>query len=186
MRNSTALVLLLISAGILYTFVLPEWSAIGMLQDQASQYSNVLASVQTLESKRDQLLVQYKNIPADQLDEIQKILPSNIDTVNLALDVNTIASRYGVAIKSVSTDAGSGVSSGNVIGTEAVSASSSPAFQTAFVTFTFTSNYDNFRKILSDLETSLRILDVQEVAFKVGATGNLYDFSVSVETYWTQ
>ncbi len=185
MKNSTAFILLLISVGLFYTFIGPQWQDVQALQIQEASFSTALDNVNTLVAKRDQLLAQYKNIPPEQIDQLSKILPNNVDTVNLALDLSTVAALYGISIKSVETSANSQLSAGNNINASAVDATAVAPYQTVFVTFTFTSTYDNFRKLLNDLEKSLRILDVQEVAFKTG-TNNLYDYRVSIETYWTK
>jgi Tfp pilus assembly protein PilO len=184
MKNSTAFTLLLISVGLFYTFTMPQWAKIGGLQAQADTYKSVLANVSELEAKRDQLLVQYKNIPPAQIAELEKILPDNVDTVTLALNLDSIASHYGISLKKVETTTQPpGSQSGNAV-VLASDTSSSP-YQTVYVNFEFISTYDNFRKFIGDLEKSLRIVDIQSVSFKVG-TNNLYDYTVSVQTYWTK
>jgi Tfp pilus assembly protein PilO len=185
MKNSTAFILLLISVGLFYTFISPQWQEVQGLKAEAATFSNALDNVHTLVAKRDQLLAQYKNIPVEQIDQLQKILPNNVDTVNLALDLSTVAALYGISIKTVETSSTNPVSQDNSITASAVDGTTVAPYQTVFVTFTFTSTYENFRKLLNDLEKSLRILDVQEVTFKTGIN-NLYDYRVSIETYWTK
>ncbi|MBX4189361.1 type 4a pilus biogenesis protein PilO [Candidatus Parcubacteria bacterium] len=181
MKNSTAFILFLISVGLTYTFTMPEWAKIAELQAQASSYRSVLDNVKNLEAKRDQLLVQYKNIPPEQIAQLEKILPNNVDTVSLALDLDAIASHYGISLKSVQTST-SNQANPDIFNVEG--APSAP-YETVDVAIQFTSTYDNFRKFMADVEKSLRIIDVQSVEFKVGAN-NLYDYKVSIQTYWTK
>ena len=185
MKNSTAIVLILIAVGVFYTFTSPQWAKIGALKAQAQNYNDILARVKSLEAKRDSLLAKYNNIPKDRLAQMQKILPDNVDTVNLAVNLDSIASKYGISIKKVETSTIDPTgNNGGIIATDG-STGGGQGYQTVFVKIAFTSNYDNYRKFLSDIERSLRIIDIQDVGFKVGQN-NLYDYDVSLKTYWTK
>jgi hypothetical protein len=51
------------------------------------------------------------------------------------------------------------------------------------LTFTTVLSYKDFVSFLRDLETSLRLVDVVGLSF-TSTKGDLYDFSVSIRTYW--
>ncbi len=96
----------------------------------------------------------------------------------IARDLDTIASRYGISIKSVQIEDKSSVDARSIV----VPDSALP-YEKAFVSFSFISNYANFSKFLADLEKSLRLMDVKSVAFQTGQTG-LYEHKIIVQTYW--
>lgn len=178
MKNSTAFILLLISIGLFYTFVSPHYEKVSTLRGQASQYKDILANVSALAAKRDDLNVKLKNTPPTEVAKLEKILPDNVDTVNLAMTFDSIAARYGISIKSIRT-----VESKTDTGTSIIQTGKARPYDKVTVSFSFISTYANFRKFMADIEQSLRIIDVKSVAFQATDSG-IYEYQVSVDTYW--
>ena len=56
-------------------------------------------------------------------------------------------------------------------------------YGTIGLSFSVTATYDNFQNFLTDLEKSERLVDITDLSVNGTDTG-LYDFSVSVKTYW--
>jgi hypothetical protein len=178
MKNPTNLILIVLSLGLFYTFTSPQYQDMKALQTSANEYRDVIANVSHIAETRDALLVNYEQMPRAELGRLSKILPDNVDTVRLALDLDTIAARYGISIKDVrietKTDPNAAL---------AVLPDHALPYEKVPVTFTFISNYPNFMKMLGDLEKSLRIMDVKSASFKVSETG-LYEHKLTVDTYW--
>lgn len=176
MKNSTATILLLISIGLFYTFTSPQYGAVGELRAEADEYRQVLDGADAISEKSYELEAEYRQIPKPELDRLDKALPDSVDTVRLALDLDNIAARYGITLKKVTVDRlleeGTGVINvGNNY------------YEKVNVTVTFTSNYSNFTKFLSDLEKSLRIANVRAIYFLPSDAG-IYDHRITIETYW--
>ncbi len=180
MKNSTAVILILISVGLYYTFIGPEYQKIEEIRAKSDEYENILASVADLTSKRDDLLLKYQAMPQADIDKLSKVLPNNVDTVRLALDFDTIASKYGISIKNIKTSDTKEDNTATII-----QATGPKPYQTVNVSFGFISNYDNFRKFLHDIEQSLRIIDISSLSFNAGENG-LNDYKITVETYWVK
>jgi hypothetical protein len=178
MKNSTAIILILISAGLFYTFIMPKYAEVQALRAEASGYNDVLGSVSELSRNRDQLLLKYNTIPKAELANLIKILPDNVNVVELALNLDTIASKYGISIKNVKTVDDKADASATVAKT-----ASSSGLQKVRITFNFTTTYANYRKFLADLEQSLRIIEVRNVTLNV-ADGGMSEFQMQIETYW--
>ena len=145
-----------------------------------NEYDNVIQNVTAIAETRDKLLVSYNSIPKNEIDRLSKILPDKIDTVRLAIDLDSIASRYAIAIKNVQVGNTNDKDSNSLLlpGTPS-------GYEKATISFSFISNYENFMSMLTDLEKSLRIMNVKSVTFKITETG-LYEFHVVVETYWVK
>jgi Tfp pilus assembly protein PilO len=178
MKGSTAFILILISVGMLYTFILPQYDKVKSLRTDQAEYQRILGSVSDLQAKRDELLVKYQNIPKQRVDELSKVLPDNVDTVNLAMNLDTIGSKYGISIKSIQTAKGEQNNSSTI-----VQGTPNTAYGSTGFTFSFISTYPNFRKFMKDIEQSLRITDIQSVSFMTTPNG-LYEYQVSIKTYW--
>ncbi len=178
MRNSTASILLILSAGLFLTVVLPYYDKVMELRVRSAQYKEFLSDVDEIGQKRDDLKVRYENLPQGEVERLKKVLPSQSDVVSLAMNFDSIASRYGISLKSInSTDSSNQTADG------IVQAPTSGAYNEATVTISFIADYESFRGFMSDIEKSLRIIDIKSVSFNSSPNG-LYDFKVSVKTYW--
>lgn len=178
MKNSTSFILLLLSIGLVYAIFMPRYEKVQGLMNQQAQYKDILDNVSALRDTRDDLEVKYENTPPQEIDRLEKILPSNVDTVNLAMNFDSIAARYGISIKSIRT-----IESKVDTGTGIIQSNGNKPYEKVTVSFSFLSTYANFRKFMADIEKSLRIIDVKSVAFQTTESG-IYEFQVAVQTYW--
>jgi hypothetical protein len=177
MKNPSNIVIALLAIALFYVFTSPEFQKVKALQASAGEYKEVIGNVSKIADSRDALLVNYEAIPLSERDRLSKVLPDNVDTVRLALDLDTIARRYNIAIKNVQVEKSDSNSA------LAVLPDQSQAYDRVTVTFGFISTYENFSKFIADLEKSLRIMDVKSVSFHV-AEGGFYEHQMKVETYW--
>lgn len=178
MRHNNAIILLLLSVGLFYTFTNSQYKDVKELQTLANQYQDVLQNASAIVELRDRLLISYETFPKAEIDRLNKVLPDNIDNVRLALDLDGMASLYGISIENIQT-----ATDGSKDGDLAVLPEYAGAYDKATVSFSFVSNYDNFINLLADLEKNLRIMDIKSVSFETSDSG-LYDYEVSVNTYW--
>ena len=178
MKNNTAIILLLLSVGLFYTFTDGQYQDVKKLSILSSEYRDVLQNVSAIVELRDRLLITYETFPRAEIERINEVLPDNIDTVRLALDLDGMASRHGISIESVQTEVGSGKEA-NLIALPA----SGRVYEKATVSLSFVSNYQNFMRLLTDIERSLRIMNIKSISFQTSESG-LYDYTISVETYW--
>jgi Tfp pilus assembly protein PilO len=178
MKNNAAIILLLLSIGLFYTFTNGQYQDVKTLYALASEYRSALQNVSTITELRDRLLVTYETFPKEDIKRINEVLPDNIDTVQLALDLDSMASRYGISIKSIQTAVGVAENTGLVVLPD-----STKVYETATVSFNFVSNYKDFMRLLADIEKSLRIMNIKSISFQASDSG-LYEYKISVETYW--
>ena len=178
MKNNTAIILLLLSVGLFYTFTNVQYQDVKGLHVLASEYQNVLRNASLIVELRDRLLVTYETFPRAEIDRINKVLPDNVDTVRLALDLDSMASRYGISIKNIQVTTGVSEDASLIVLPEYAN-----IYDKVSVSFGFVSNYENFVRLLVDIEKSLRIMDIKSISFSTSESG-LYDYQISVETYW--
>ncbi len=149
------------------------------LQAQITEYQTAIGKSRQILNKRQELQDQYKQFSAEDLDNIKKLLPDNVDNVQLILDLNGIAKKYGMALKGIKIEDKSGDTGA---ATQQVGPDRSPTGSIQ-VTFRVTSTYANFVNFLRDVEKSLRIVDVVSLNFKATEKGT-YDYEVAIKTYW--
>lgn len=181
MKNSTAIFLIILSFGLFYTFTRPYYQSTRELVATAEGYEEVLDNIANIIEERDRLLINYNSLPKAEIDRVSKVLPANVDTVRMALDLDNIASRYGIAIKDVAIDTSAERNTNEIVLPEG-----QKPYEKTLVSVSFISNYQNFRKFLEDLEKSLRIMDVKSIRFQSGSESGLYEHKLLLETYWIQ
>lgn len=177
MKILTPFILLLASVGLFLLVIKPHYTSIGVIRDESKQYDDAITRAKAVTAKRDELVARRDSFSPEDVARLNTLLPANVDNVRLAIDIDNLASHYGTTIKSIKFSSQDTASAG------AIGPDTKP-YGTVGMSFMITLTYDQFRNFLADLEQSLRILDITSVSFKPSDTSPLYDFSVSLSTYW--
>jgi len=178
MKSNTAVVLLLLSVGLFYTFTTTEYEEAQRLNVLANEYQSVLKDVSQISEIREQLAVTYGAFPKTDLDRLNKMLPDNIDTVDLAVDLDTLSSQFGVAITDIQAEAGISQNSDVVVLPENMG-----PYDRGTITINFIANHPDFMALLGDFEKNLRVMDIKSITFDTSDNG-LYEYTLTAETYW--
>lgn len=184
MRFLLPLILVASAIGLFVVYTNPTYqnpaTGIKGLKEQESAYDDALNKSQELKRVRDQLLSKFNTFTPEEKEKLQAFLPDNVDNIRLVIDINNVASRHNLAVKSLQV--GSTESGKNTRNAAAVGASGS-AVGSVDLGFTVSADYDNFLAFLSDLEHSLRLVDVEKIGFAASITG-VNDYSLTIRTYW--
>lgn len=174
-RTIIPLILLIAAAGTFMVYTNGAYQDSKALAAQYQQYNDALTQSSQLRGLRDQLLSRRNTFSADDVRKVERLLPDNVDNIRLIIDINDIAARYHLQVSNVSFQAAQ-TAQGSV-------GSGSSVLGTATVTFAISATYDQFMTFIQDLERSLRLLDIENVSFTVGA-GDITDYTITVQTYW--
>ncbi len=178
MNNFTSLIFIVLSIGLGFFFAKPKLAEISELSIKKAQYEEALQNLRSIGELKESLQKKMDSIPPEDLEKIMTLLPATSGTVKLISDVDSIVSKYGVVMDKVAYVAA------NKSNGQSVSEAQPPApYNSVIVTFSLKSDYNKFRSILSDMETSLRILDVRNVDIVAGERG-LNTYKVEAEIYW--
>lgn len=178
-----------------FTFTNPLYSDIEGIRTQVGSYDQALENSKALENERDKLTKNYNAIDPNDLTKLQKMLPDNVDNIRLILEIEKIATPYGMALKDVkyetadatATKVGAPVQGGAAVAVD------SKEYGTWNLQFSTQGTYSNFEAFLKDLESNLRIVDVASIEFTsdagAGATLNpglmeSYKYDFTIKTYW--
>ena len=196
-RKATAIILIVLAIGIYFTFTsgkIDELKAIALVN---SEYEQAIDNAGRLIKVRDDVLKAYNEISDINKDRLNKIVPDNVDNVRLIIDVkDDIAARHGLFLKNIKTTSPNLQQQTGVISSSAPSPSKNstanrevvevgPSAKYGIVTLSFvvTTNYQTFIEFLTDLESSLRIMDISKLTVAINDNGT-YDFGVEIKTYW--
>lgn len=175
MNNIVSIVLIVASAGLFFGYIDPTYSDVKELLAEKAESDNILMRSKELQIERDKLLVKYNAISPENRARLAKLLPDNIDNVRLIIDIDDIARTHGMRIRNFNTTTND---QKDTIGRDGT------PYGTLTLSFSTTASYNVFLAFLKDLEHSLRVIDVTAVTFNSGDTSQLYDYNVSVKTYW--
>ena len=171
---STSLIIIAVIA--FFSFIDPTYKEIKVLNAESAQFNEALVRSKELQAVRDKLLSRYNTFSTEDLDRIEKLLPDNVDNVRLILDLDGIASKYGLLVRDVSISKDE--ESEEIVKTGEL-------FGGIQLSFKVTGPYEEFKDFSKDLEKSLRIVDVERLNLSpTSADKNLLNFEVTIKTYW--
>lgn len=139
------------------------------LNKKKDEYNYILERDKEIKKIRDEKIADLKVISQENLDKLNKILPSKVENVKLIIDMTDIINRRGIALKSIDAKS-SGASSDNI--------------NTASIDFSVESSYETFLLFLEDMEKSLRLIDIKSLSLTPTDKVNLYNFNVKAVTFW--
>jgi len=178
MRLLAPIILIIISVASFFTYVDPTYQEIKEIHIEEAQYDEALERSRELQMIRDELLSRYNTFRTEDLRRLDKMLPDNVDNVRLILEINEIASNYGMTLRSVAFSDTSKASSGEI---EVVD----DRYDAISLSFSVSTTYENFLRFLGDLEGNLRIVDIEKIDFSSGDV-DLSEYDVSIRTYWLE
>jgi Tfp pilus assembly protein PilO len=189
MNLITPIVLIIISIGTFVFYIDPGYRgqdltgvdrSVQSLQQELAEYQKASNNAETVRSKRQSLQDTKNSFSLADLSKLQYLLPDNIDNIKLIIDMNNIASKHSLVLKGAKLDTGDTNTNKNEstkIGLD------NKKYGTVKISFSVSSTYSNFQDFLKDLERSLRLVDITDLSVN-GSDNGIYDFSVSLNTYW--
>lgn len=186
MRSIISIIALVAAGAVFFGYTKPAYDASGTVRASIASYDTALTKASELQELKQSLLARYNSFNPSDVDRLQKLLPDHVDNVRLILDLDNLAGRHGLALQNVAISA---PQTANQAQTAAGSISSSKQrYDSLTLKFTTVATYESFLQLLSDLESSLRIVDL--IALRVSrADGdnratNLYTYDITIRTYW--
>lgn len=180
-------------------FTKPTYDTIQTTQAQIVQYNAALAKAAQLQGLKATLLSRYNAFNAADLARLQVLLPDSVNNIGLILDLDTLAHRFGFSITNVNIDS-TALASPNGAG-KSGTVGSANVYDSLGVSFAINGTYAQYLQFISNLETSLRIVDLVNVTVASGGTssvvpslnqkpgatvssGPTYNFTITLRTYW--
>jgi hypothetical protein len=95
------IVLFIFAIGICLAYVIPEFQAIGEVQDTIAIYQAERAKVAEVNQRLNDLRLEVSSIPFPDRDALDTYLPEQVDTIAVQRDIQAISSAAGVLLRSV-------------------------------------------------------------------------------------
>lgn len=174
------IILILISVGIFFTFIDPQYKEIQELNKDIAENNRMLNLAQELKDKRDDLQDKFNSIGEEDRKTLEKILPDTVDNVRLILDINNIANDVGIQITNIGINNEQDQDS---VKKDVIDRTSATGYGTLSLSFSVSSTYEIFKVFIERLEDSLRLVDIVDLSVLVGES-DFYGYDVTLNTYW--
>lgn len=189
MRLILPIILIAVSIGAFVLYISPTYAEIKILRADKAEYDTALDNSKILQTIRGELSDKYKNFDPDDLAKLERLLPNNVDNIKLILEIQRVAATYGMTLRNVKFDTDAAAATANQAGfVTGGAAQTAPKkdYGTFDLEFSTEGSYSNFVSFLTDLEKSLRIVDVKGITFTSTTAGgsDTYRYDFKITTYW--
>lgn len=183
MKNSTPLILIVLSLAIIFFLVKPAFSEMGLAQDEEKNLVELSEQIsQTLELK-NKLIANLNSVPQQDRERLNTFLPTKAEAVRLVASIDSIASRYGISVEQVAFNGTKPDSQ-----RDSVDVQTQNYYDSEVIGISFSSNYASMASFLKDLEKSLRVIDILSVEVaggnEEGARSAVYKYTITMELYF--
>jgi Tfp pilus assembly protein PilO len=191
MKYLLPLILIIVAIAALFMFTVPMYNDIKLLSAEGRSYNEALGNSKALENERDKLTAKYNAFNKEDIDRLEKMLPENVDNIRLILEIEQLATPYGMALRNVQYNKAETSNSpqGGIAG-PGIRPQRREEYGTFDLEFTTSGSYTNFMSFIRDLENNLRLVDVYSVAFSSNiapsqkTAADVYEYNVKIRTYW--
>ncbi len=199
MNNIISAILIVSGIGLFFGYTNSIWrgetgsanfkdKSVKELQIEKIRYEDALRQAREIEEIRNGLLTRYNSIDEEDRKRIVKFLPDHVDSVRLIIDINSVASAYGMSMDSIrlsETTSSEPAPRRDEVGF--VEIVPLKRYDTKRLDFSLSGPYENFIAFLKDIEKSLRLVDIVSVDVSAGdqsESAGEYGYTVSLQTYY--
>lgn len=188
MKNYAIIIYIILAGGLFFTFIDPQYKEVQALLEVKAENDLLLEKANELRRKRQDLSDRYAAISETEKEQLLKVLPDTVDNVRLILDMTNIANNpetnYGIILRGVSVSGDIEDLSGSTVRNNRVVDKTAKQFGVINVSFSFSAPYQIFKSFMRDLENSMRIVDITDFTISASDTSDVYNYSISLDTYW--
>lgn len=182
MKFITPAIILALSIGMYLTYLSPSMNEVQVLNIKKSRQVNILSTAKQLANKRDAISTDYNNISGSDIDKLNKIIPESFSSVLFINDISGMAGKSALTIKEFKVDEPK-----TEIRDAILIKSKGETYKTTTIKLKLRGQYSQFVKFVSDLESSLRLVDIEQLSIKPiggqGSSQNSLEYLLEMNTY---
>jgi len=184
-KNIIILISLISALVLVFVFLDPLWSSIKVLRNEINQKKLALTVTEELLAKTQELDQEYQPL-AEQAQKVSFALPKEENIPYLLVQFDALAASNGLLLESMSfaqTEQGKGSSYQVLDQPEKIS-----PFSSLSLSVKVSGSYDAFKGYLTNLENSIRSMDVHSIKFAVLKKGlaalGIFEFDLEITVYY--
>jgi len=177
----------------------PAYQETNEINSDIEEFETALDQVNEIQQIRDNLLGQYNEIPESNLYVVDRILPNELNTVRMLIELDQIAISSGLSVSDISfsnrSDQVTDISQGDQpVGPQT-------PYESAELSFSVSGSYDDALAFIRNIERSTRLIDILELSIsnqseeeqegqtvapseQTAPLGDNISFSITGKTYW--
>lgn len=208
------LVLVFASIGIILLLIVPGWQHFLAVRADSKHLDEINVEIDTLTQKRDALNKQIIGITQDNFDRLDQMVPSAAHGPEFLVSLEQLAQGSGLSVvkldlsgvlstkpklieKTVKQPSvivstpniqsetlgppGTNVNNANVV---VVGQAKAQTYQIMNATMEIAGSYEAFKNFLRDMESSVRITDVESLDFSPISGNSNFSFKINLKTYY--
>jgi len=177
-RTLMTILFLIMAVALFFMLTKPYLDDISNLKAEKQKYDEALADSRELKTLKDKLLSQYNTIPPEDIERLNKLLPSEADSGDLLAMIENKARGQGLLLKNVNIK-----EEAQTTDTSTTFGKTPSLYKTVGLSFSVTGPYASVLAFFADLEKSLRLIDMKAIGFSSGSTDN-YQYEITAQTYY--
>lgn len=178
--------LIVLSLGIIFTYIKPVLGEIGSLQDNIAVYQTERQKVSDVNQKLDRVSSAVSAISTDDQRRLLTYIPDQVDSVAVPRDLNSIAQSAGVILSQIQYEGPqeSTAETGFVDPTSIAATSGFSNFkpEAHVFTFEFEASYEQVKAVLALIEKNAYPLEVHEMIIEQ-TDGGFLSVNLKLITY---
>ncbi|HXK35230.1 MAG TPA: hypothetical protein VJ103_01860 [Candidatus Paceibacterota bacterium] len=170
-------------------FTNPLWIEVQALMAERAAFNEALGSSKQFQTLRAELVGRFNGLPKADLEKLARMLPDNPDSIRLITQIERIASDHGFVINNIKFEEPKAAIETRFVGETAAATRSYQVFSLEFSIGG--GRYNDFVALLEDIESSLRLIDIDSLAFSAvsrtqlpAGLNDVYNYSFKIRTYW--
>lgn len=149
----------------------PVWNDVSALRSERAELSSIMSSIEDSRNRKDDLMKELAAIPADKRARLGLMIPEESRREGILLMMTNIARKNGVEIKTISFTESRAVVEGD--------------FASVDTALTVSGNYPNLIAFTKDVESALRLSDIERVAI-TSSGKSPFDLQLTVRSYYVE
>jgi len=176
-KNALTIILVIISVLLLAFYVRPAYDNINKLRSDQDEYNVALENARSLQSIRESLLAKRNSFTPTDLNRLNKMLPDNVDNVKLILELQTMAQKHNLELKTATTEEDE--EEEDLLDTQ------TKDYGIITLDFELFGQYSNFVAFLDEVAQTLRLTDIEAISFDKGRSDDEdINYNLGLRTYW--
>lgn len=173
MRYGITILFLVLAVALFFKYTKPYYDETKLLKTDRDTLEEALGYSRELQTLRDDLLGQYNSISQEDIERLNKMLPSKIRSDDIMVLLEDRTKARGLLLKRIDVREAENAADPNAaLGTPL------PLYNNIEISLSMSGSYSSFLSLLEDLEKSLQLIDVTSITFSA-ARSSVYEFSVN-------
>lgn len=170
-----SIIIFFVIVALVFVFVLPAWNDVSSLMAVKEEGQKELENRESIVANIDELLAQYEKAKSD-LDKISLAIPNSAQLPELLIQLEEIVKKNGMVMGDIK------------FSQEQESSKSKVALndiKTIKINIEAEGSYLNFKGLLRDLETNIRLMNVNNISFsRSGDDQDSIKFIIGMTSYY--